>query len=56
MDGMKSQPALAVSVKSVRLVAGRLGFYSRSGRTKDFKNIAFVASRQALGASGSAKG
>ena len=30
-------PALGVSVKSVRLVAGRLGFYPRSGHTKDFK-------------------
>ena len=28
----------SVLVKSVRLVAGRLGFYSRSGHTKDFKN------------------
>ena len=27
-----------VSVKSVHLVAGRLGFYSQSGHTKDFKN------------------
>ena len=33
-----AEPALGVSVKSVRLVAGRLGFYSRSGLTKDFKN------------------
>ena len=32
------QPALGVSVKSVHLVAGRLGFYSQSGHTKDFKN------------------
>ena len=32
------EPALGVSVKSVHLVAGRLGFYSQSGRTKDFKN------------------
>ena len=31
-------PALGVSVKSVYLVAGRLGFYSQSGHTKDFKN------------------
>ena len=31
-------PALGVSVKSVDLVAGRLGFYSQSGHTKDFKN------------------
>ena len=31
-------PALGVSVKSVHLVAGRLGFYSQSGHTKDFKN------------------
>ena len=29
---------LGVSVKSVHLVAGRLGFYSQSGHTKDFKN------------------
>ena len=34
---MRMQPALGVSVKSVRLVAGRLGFYSLSGHTKDFK-------------------
>ena len=32
------EPALGVSVKSVRSVAGRLEFYSLSGRTKDFKN------------------
>ena len=32
------EPALGVSVKSVRLVDGRLGFYSRSGHTKDLKN------------------
>ena len=32
------EPALGVSVKSVHLVAGRLGFYSQSGHTKDFKN------------------
>ena len=32
------KPALGVSVKSVHLVAGREGFYSRSGHTKDFKN------------------
>ena len=31
------KPALGVS-KSVRLVAGRLGFYSRSSHTKDLKN------------------
>ena len=31
-----NQPALGVSVKSVYLVAGRLGFSSRSGHTKDF--------------------
>ena len=31
-------PALGVSVKSVHLVAGRLGFYSQSGHTKDVKN------------------
>ena len=30
------KPALGVSVKSVRFVAGRLGFYSRSDYTKDF--------------------
>ena len=30
--------ALGVSVKSVHLVAGRLGFHSQSGHTKDFKN------------------
>ena len=30
--------ALGVLVKSVHLVAGRLGFYSQSGHTKDFKN------------------
>ena len=42
-------PALGVSVKSVRLVAGRLGFYSRSGHTKDFKNsiLSFRARRSA---------
>ena len=32
------KPALGVSVKSVDLAAGRLGFYSQSGHTKDFKN------------------
>ena len=32
------KPALGVSVKSVQLVAGKLGFYSQSGHTKDFKN------------------
>ena len=32
------KPALGVSVESVRLVAGRLGIYSQSGQTKDFKN------------------
>ena len=32
------KPVLGVSVKSVDLVAGRLGFYSQSGHTKDFKN------------------
>ena len=31
-------PALGVSVRSARLVAGRLGFYSRLGYAKDFKN------------------
>ena len=30
--------SLGVSVKSVHLVAGRLGFYSQSGHTKDFKS------------------
>ena len=34
----KNLPALGVSVKSVHLVAGRLGFYSQSGHTKDFNN------------------
>ena len=34
----RMKPAFDVSVKSVRLVAGRLGFYSRSGHTNDFKN------------------
>ena len=33
-----AQLALGVSVKSVHLVAGRLGFYFQSGHTKDFKN------------------
>ena len=32
------EPALGVSIKSVHSVAGRLGFYSQSGHTKDFKN------------------
>ena len=32
------KPALGVSVKSVDLAAGRLGFYFQSGHTKDFKN------------------
>ena len=32
------RPALGVSVKSVHLVVGRLGFHSQSGHTKDFKN------------------
>ena len=32
-------PALGVSVKSVRLVAGRLGFSYRSHHTKDFNSI-----------------
>ena len=51
------QPALGVSVRSVRLVAIRLGFYSRSGHTKDFKSrLVFAAYRQALGTNGSAKG
>ena len=36
-------PALGVSVKSVHLVAGRLGFYSQSGHTKDFKNTVVFA-------------
>ena len=30
-------PALGISVKSVHLVAGRLGFSSQSGHTKDLK-------------------
>ena len=34
----RAAPALGVSVQSVRVVAGRLGFYSRSGHTKDSKN------------------
>ena len=29
---------IRASFKSVRLVAWKLGFYSRSGHTKDFKN------------------
>ena len=41
---------IAVSVKSVCLVAGRLGFHSRWG------HIVFAASRQAFGTTGSAKG
>ena len=36
MDTAKIFPR--VSVKSVHLIAGRLGFYSQSGHTKDFKN------------------
>ena len=32
------KPTLGVSAESARLVAGRLGFYSRLGHTKDFKN------------------
>ena len=35
---MKILPVLDVSVKSVRVVAGRLEFYSRSGHIKDFKS------------------
>ena len=35
---MSLEPALGVSVKSVRLVAGKLGFYSQSSHTEDFKN------------------
>ena len=40
---------LGASVKSVRLVAGRLGFYSQSGHTKDFKSsiLNFSARRSA---------
>ena len=38
LNTMSIVPALGVSVKSVHLVAGRLGFYSQSGHTKDFKN------------------
>ena len=43
------KPALDVSVKNVRSVARRLGFYSRSGHTKDFKNsiCSFRARRSA---------
>ena len=33
-----SLTALGVLVKSVRLGVGRLGFYSRLGHTKDYKN------------------
>ena len=33
-----TRPALCVSVKSVHLVAGRLGFSSHSGHSKDFEN------------------
>ena len=42
-------PALGVSVKSVRLVAGRLEFYFQPGHTKDFTNSirSFRASRSA---------
>ena len=35
---LQNRPALGVSVKSVHLVTGRLGFYSQSDHTKDFKN------------------
>ena len=49
------KPALGVSVKSVHLVAGRLGFSSRSGHTKDLKKYSQLL-RQAIGTSGSAKG
>ena len=43
------RPALGVAVKSVYLVAGRLGFYSQSSHIKDFKNSirTFRASRSA---------
>ena len=34
-----NEPAHGVSVKSVRLGAGRLGFYSRTGHTIDFKIV-----------------
>ena len=46
---MKS--ALGVSVKSVHLVVGRLGFSSQSGHTKDFKNSirSFRAGRKCEG-------
>ena len=46
---INDRPALGVSVKSVYLVAGRLGFYSQSGHTKDFKNSirSFLARRSA---------
>ena len=49
-----TEPALGVSIKSVHLVAGRLGFSSQSGHTEDFKNN--IRSFQALGTSGSEKG
>ena len=42
-------------VRSVRLVAGNLGFHSRSGHTK-YLQVVFAASRQALSTSRSAKG
>ena len=42
-------PALGVLVKSVHLIACRLGFYSQSGHTKDLKNSirSFSARRSA---------
>ena len=42
--------------KSVRLAAGRLRFYSRSGHTINIVKVVFAASRQALVTTGSAKG
>ena len=48
------RPALGVLIKSVRLIAGRLGFYSQSGHTKTLK-VVLAASCQALGTTGSAK-
>ena len=49
------EPPLGVSVRSVHLVAGRLEFYSGRVVLKTLKVVS-AASRQALGASGSAKG
>ena len=41
-DRIDKSNLLSVSVKSIRLVAGRLGFYSRLGHTKTLK-IVFAA-------------